>query len=206
MDTFLLHERDMYLNSCLAARRVPANLWRKAGVRAGGGPPGSSEREGRSLDFDQPCGCRAYRGGETRRVACRREVAAREAAQSSDGGPHDRPQPEKNRYRGVSVEYFRTRHLLKNGDSIHVFDQPLPQSAPAYQHAASSSVERVIATLLVKAAPSQLKPPGEGRGGLSAIKHVLENSRRRTGDMRKSGAAAATPARHRLKLRTSFPS
>jgi hypothetical protein len=36
------------------------------------------------------------------------------------------PAAGRTRYGGFLVEYFRTRHLLRNGDSIHVFYQPLP--------------------------------------------------------------------------------
>jgi hypothetical protein len=32
----------------------------------------------------------------------------------------------KTRYGGFSNRYFRNHHLLRSGDSIHVFDQTLP--------------------------------------------------------------------------------
>jgi hypothetical protein len=37
---------------------------------------------------------------------------------------------------GFWVKNLRTHHLLRSGDSISVFDQPLPQSVPSYRHAA----------------------------------------------------------------------
>jgi hypothetical protein len=39
---------------------------------------------------------------------------------------------EEARYGGFSNKYPRTQHLLRSGDSIPVFDQPLPHSIPNY--------------------------------------------------------------------------
>jgi hypothetical protein len=52
----------------------------------------------------------------------------------------------KNPARGVFGEYFRTctHHLLRSGDSIHVFNQPLSLSVPGYRQAASGGVPKVI--------------------------------------------------------------
>jgi hypothetical protein len=45
----------------------------------------------------------------------------------------------------------------------------------------------------------QRKQPGEGTARFLAIIHVFENIRRRTGEMRKSGAATGARAKHILK-------
>jgi hypothetical protein len=52
-------ERDISLGIFLAARRVRMHQRQKAVVGVGGGEPGSSAKEGRSLDDYQPYGCRA---------------------------------------------------------------------------------------------------------------------------------------------------
>jgi hypothetical protein len=41
-------------------------------------------------------------------------------------GPQDRPPPEKLATEGFWVNNLRTHHLLRSGDSINVFGQPLP--------------------------------------------------------------------------------
>jgi hypothetical protein len=61
----MLRERDMCLMKRFAARRVRADVSRKAGVKDGGGLPGSNTMKGRSMDDDEHCGCRASHKGET---------------------------------------------------------------------------------------------------------------------------------------------
>jgi hypothetical protein len=51
-----------------------------AGVEARGGHTGGSTMSRRSLAVDQPYGTRAFLGGDVKRYACRRMVAARGAA------------------------------------------------------------------------------------------------------------------------------
>jgi hypothetical protein len=50
------------------------------------------------------------------------------------------------RYGEFPKKYFHTHHLFPSGDSILVFDQPLPHSIPNCRQAASCSALRVIAT------------------------------------------------------------
>jgi hypothetical protein len=66
-----------------------------AGVRVGGGQPGSSARARCSLAADQPCDTRVSHGGEARGYAGRRMVAAKGTTRLSGGGPQNRPPPEK---------------------------------------------------------------------------------------------------------------
>jgi hypothetical protein len=56
------------------------------------------------------------------------------------------PAAGKTQYGGFSNKYLCTQRLLRSGDSIHVFDQPLRESISNYGKAASCSVPRVIAT------------------------------------------------------------
>jgi hypothetical protein len=41
----------------------------------------------------------------------------------------------KNPVPRISEEKIRTQHVLKSGDSISEFDQPLPRSVPSYRQA-----------------------------------------------------------------------
>jgi hypothetical protein len=56
-------ERNHYLMKCLEARKIRADLRRKANVGARGGQPSNNAKKGRSLGDDQPCGCRVCHGG-----------------------------------------------------------------------------------------------------------------------------------------------
>jgi hypothetical protein len=57
LGTLLLRERELYLMTFVAARRVRMDMRRKACVGASGGQPESSAEDGRSLDGVQPYGC-----------------------------------------------------------------------------------------------------------------------------------------------------
>jgi hypothetical protein len=108
LHTPLLMVRDRYLMIVRADRR------RQVGVGVDGGQSRSiNAREGHSLDNDHPCGFRASHGGEARREASRRRVAAGGAARSCGGDPEYRLPPGKPRYGGFSVQYFCTRLILR---------------------------------------------------------------------------------------------
>jgi hypothetical protein len=92
-----------------------------AGVVGGGGQPGSASWARRSVTVDQPCGTRVSLGSETRGYLGRWRVAAGGATRYGDTVSAAR----RNRYGGVLNKYSRTHHLLRSGDSIHVFDQSL---------------------------------------------------------------------------------
>jgi hypothetical protein len=58
--------------------------------------------------------------------------------------------------------------------------------------------------MLVKAVPYQRMALGEGANGSGAIKHVLENSRRWTGDMRKLWHGSKSSSRKPSEAMTVF--
>jgi hypothetical protein len=95
-----------------------------AGVWAGGRQPGSNAW--RSLAVDQPC--------ESRESPM---MARREATHVGGGSQPDErhglaaevlriDRRWKTRYEGFLNKYFQTRYILWSGDSIRVFNQPLP--------------------------------------------------------------------------------
>jgi hypothetical protein len=53
---------------------------------------------------------------------------------------------------GFWINNFRTQYLLRSGDSVSGFDQPLLQSVPNYRQVAKGMVPRVIVT-----APYEMK-------------------------------------------------
>jgi hypothetical protein len=66
-----------------------------AGVRVGGGQPGSSAKGGRSLAVDHP--------GEARNYVGRRMAATGGATRSGGSGPRDRPSAEEPGTEGFRV-------------------------------------------------------------------------------------------------------
>jgi hypothetical protein len=112
----------------------------------------------------------------------------------------------KPQYGGVSKKYFRTHHILRSGDSIRVFDQPLPKSIPGNRWAASSIVPRFVAMVhcSYRRLPNNVNhTEGYGRpqrDGTSLGRRPAENK----GHEQNSSMEARALVGHRLSLRNFF--
>jgi hypothetical protein len=109
---------------CFSRRRVRTDQRRDEGVGAGGGRLESIARTRRSLAVASPASLKS-------------PLEARLKATQDGGGsqPEERQclaaeilriiRRRKTRYGGFLGKYSRTHHLFRNGDSIHLFYQPL---------------------------------------------------------------------------------
>jgi hypothetical protein len=96
-DTLMLMERDLYIRSYLAARRVRTEMRRNAEVGDGGGQPGRSAGEGRPILVDQLVFIEL---GEHDTNIIR--IATGGAARYGGGDPQNKPPPE-NHLRKVQI-------------------------------------------------------------------------------------------------------
>jgi hypothetical protein len=126
LNTLPTKGRGRRLRNVFWRRRVRTDRRRDEGVGASGGQLGSNAGAWRSLAVASPARVLSLpwgRGLMLRRTEVGRSrrsgtVWRRRSLGSSAAG--------KTRYGGFLGKYSRTHYLLRTGDSIHVFYQPLP--------------------------------------------------------------------------------